>query len=180
MSCSTNLWHKHVRVFPESSSNLLHEAVGRSAPCLCDDSSGQPFFLKNLAGRLASQPCIWIHPSILGVYYWYWYIIGCFFPIMGGIFPILSCPPEACPLLASSERRGQNPELRTLRPISLAQKMFREGGSAPNGMPSRGEIASPASASHASPIARPVCRRDGCVPCSVHDASEGTWEVPHE
>ena len=27
----------------------------------------RPFFLKNLAGRLASQPCIWIHPSILGV-----------------------------------------------------------------------------------------------------------------
>ena len=42
------------------------------------------FFLKNLAGRLASQPCIWLHPSILGVLvldigywilgigYWYW------------------------------------------------------------------------------------------------------------
>ena len=38
-----------------------------------------------LASRPANQPCIWIHPSIFGVYYWYWYIIGCMFPIMGGI-----------------------------------------------------------------------------------------------
>ena len=50
------------------------------------DGSGAALFLKNLAGRLASQPCIWIHPSILGVYYWYWYIIGCIFLIMGAYF----------------------------------------------------------------------------------------------
>ena len=38
----------------------------------------RPFFFKNLAGRLASQPCIWLPPIILGLFYWYWYIIRCF------------------------------------------------------------------------------------------------------
>ena len=40
----------------------------------------RPFFLKNMAGRLANQPCIWLGPSIWGVYYWYWYIISISFP----------------------------------------------------------------------------------------------------
>ena len=41
------------------------------------------------------QPCMWIYPSILGIYYWYWYIIGCIFRIMGvfslswGVFSLL-------------------------------------------------------------------------------------------
>ena len=51
-------------------------------------SAGQPdgpFFLKNVAGRLASQPCIWLPPFILGLYYWYWYMIGYMFLIMGCI-----------------------------------------------------------------------------------------------
>ena len=52
--------------------------------------------LKNVAGRLASQPCVWPPPSILGIYYWYWYIIGYIFPIMGGnvskINELLSIP----------------------------------------------------------------------------------------
>ena len=47
---------------------------------------GCGFFLKIPDGRLASQPCLWLPPSILGVYYWYWYIIGYIFVIMGGIF----------------------------------------------------------------------------------------------
>ena len=89
---------------------------GRSPAGRLDGSGAALFFEKSgrPAGQptmyLASQPCIWLPPSILGVYYWYWYIIECIFllmggifPIMGGIFPILSCPPEACPLLASSE-----------------------------------------------------------------------------
>ena len=32
------------------------------------NGSGRPLFLKNLAGRLARQQCIWLPPSILGVY----------------------------------------------------------------------------------------------------------------
>ena len=48
--------------------------------------SGRPV-LEKLAGRLASQTCIWLHPSMLGVYYWYWYIIGCLFLHFFTIFP---------------------------------------------------------------------------------------------
>ena len=40
------------------------------------NGSGRPFLLKNLADRLARQPCIWLPPSIMGgiilvlVYHW--------------------------------------------------------------------------------------------------------------
>ena len=48
------------------------------------NSPAAPFFF-NIAGRLASQPCIWLPPSILGIFHRYWYIIGHIFFIMVGI-----------------------------------------------------------------------------------------------
>ena len=61
------------------------------------DPPGSPFLLKNLAGRLASSPCIWIHLSILGcillvlVYYWMYFLYyGWYFRIMGVISPIMA------------------------------------------------------------------------------------------
>ena len=65
---------------------------GRSQ--MCDGPTGRPaiFVFQNLAsgpgapeakfrktkmaGRLVGPSHIWLPPSILGVYYWYWYIIG--------------------------------------------------------------------------------------------------------
>ena len=54
----------------------------------CKDPGGN-IFLRSLAGRLASQPCIWLPPPSLGIYYWYWYITGHIFLIMGGVFLIM-------------------------------------------------------------------------------------------
>ena len=65
---------------------LLRKHVA-SSPAGRLDGSGAALFFLNLAGRLASQPCIWIHPSILGVfvlelvYYWM------YFPYHEGYFP---------------------------------------------------------------------------------------------
>ena len=48
---------------------LLGEAARRAAARRAGWMDlARPFFLKNLAGRLASQPCIWIHPSILELF----------------------------------------------------------------------------------------------------------------
>ena len=52
---------------------------------------GSAGFLKDLASRLASQPCIWIHPSILGVSYWYWMYFPYYmehFPYYGEVFSL--------------------------------------------------------------------------------------------
>ena len=48
-----------------------------------------PCFLKTLAGRLASQPCIWLPPSIFVVYYWTCFSYhGLYFPYSGRLFSI--------------------------------------------------------------------------------------------
>ena len=46
------------------------------------------FFLKNLAGRVANHVFGCTHPC-WGYFYWYWYIIGCIFLIVVGIFRIM-------------------------------------------------------------------------------------------
>ena len=50
---------------------------------------GPPSVFPHLAGRLVGPSHIWLPPSIWGVYYWYWYIIGYIFPIMGNMFLIM-------------------------------------------------------------------------------------------
>ena len=45
-------------------------------PGLPKGAPGPAPFFPNLAGRLVGPSHIWLPPSILGVYYWYWYIIG--------------------------------------------------------------------------------------------------------
>ena len=88
----------------------------------------RPFFLKNLPGRLASQPC----------YYWYWYIIGCIFPIidcilpimggiftiMGGIFPIMVLRPPECTLFAHNEE----PTREQIRGLLFTKSLSASGG----------------------------------------------------
>ena len=42
----------------------------------------------NLAGRLVGPSQIWLPPSALAIYQWYWYVIGYVLLMMDGIFPI--------------------------------------------------------------------------------------------
>ena len=62
---------------------------------------GSPPFFFNLAGWPANHVFGSTHP-FWGYFYWYWYIIGCIFPIMGGIFFIMG---GIFPIMAGSTTR---------------------------------------------------------------------------